>query len=117
MYRQEIFLKTCLCHFLASRRHLVESDSIEVIVLYNYWGIVVPQVGQISPGLQYYVDWKDEGQHKVVKYNLDPVSKAQCQLPGNDLEHKQKVFETLQEDVGEEEKTEKLSVQIRQGII
>ena len=67
-----------------------------------------------SPGLQYYVDWEDEGQHQVIKYNLELVSKAQCQLPGNDLEHKQKVLETLQEDVGEEEKTEKLSVEISQ---
>ena len=74
MYRQEIFLKTCLCHFLASRRHLVESDSIEVIVLYNYWGIVVPQVGQISPGLQYYVDWEDETEKDIIQADIENYS-------------------------------------------
>ena len=115
--KQEIFLQSCLCHALVSRSHLVESDSIEIIVLYNYWRVVVPELGQISPGLKYYVDWKYEGQDEDIKHNLDPVSQAQRELPGNDIKHEEKIFETLQEDVGEEEKTEQLGVQVSQGII
>ena len=49
---------------------MVEPDCIEIIVLYNYWTIVVPELGQIPPGLQYYIDWEDEGQDQEVKCNL-----------------------------------------------
>ena len=59
------------------RRELRQSDSIEIIILNNYRSIVIPECGQISPGLQNDVDGETNTDHDIVNTKVHDYSHSE----------------------------------------
>ena len=92
------------------RRELRQSDSIEIIILNNYRSIVIPECGQISPGLQNDVDREDEAEQNICDQQLSEVPHQLWAFPGKHVEEKHGVVDHHEDELEQEHKADNLSV-------